>query len=181
MSEKSPFKALWTVQPNQIWASEYPGDPNPEQAAAKLSWLLHLGVCHFLDLTDEGERNARGLTLLPYYGLLHELAARRGVRVRYVRFPIKDLSIPSVSTMREILSTVSEGLRLNERVLVHCLGGRGRSGTVAACWLIEQGRSADEALIEIALRRADAGLSKFPRAPEMACQVEFVRRWRRGG
>lgn len=178
MFQDSPFKAIWPVLPGRLWVSEYPGDLSPERAAEKLSWLLDRRTRRFIDLTEEGERSAQGLALLPYDSLLHQLAAERGVLARYVRFSIKDLSIPSVSTMREILSAVSEGLRLDEGVLVHCLGGRGRSGTVAACWLIEQGMTGEEALAEIARLRATAGLPAIPRAPEMTSQIEFVRRWR---
>jgi protein-tyrosine phosphatase len=43
--------------------------------------------------------------------------------------------------MREILAAIAaaEGI-----VYVHCDEGHGRTGTVAGCWLREQGYSADE-------------------------------------
>jgi len=54
-----------------------------------------------------------------------------------------------------------------EGVVVHCLGGTGRTGTVLACALRELGRSADEAI--------DAVREHRPNWPESPWQEEVVR------
>ena len=54
-----------------------------------------------------------------------------------------------------------------EGVLVHCVGGTGRTGTVLACALRLLGRSADEAVAMVRAHR--------PRWPESPWQEEVVR------
>ncbi len=58
-------------------------------------------------------------------------------------------------------------LRKREGVVVHCVGGTGRTGTVVACALRLLGRSADEAI--------DAVRAHRPRWPESRWQEEVVR------
>jgi hypothetical protein len=52
-------------------------------------------------------------------------------------------------------------------VVVHCVGGTGRTGTVLACALRLLGRAADEAIDAVRVHR--------PRWPESAWQEEVVR------
>ena len=62
---------------------------------------------------------------------------------------------------------VAESVRRGEGVIVHCLGGVGRTGTVLGCALRELGYSADEAVAAIRAHR--------PRWPESPWQEEVVR------
>jgi hypothetical protein len=62
---------------------------------------------------------------------------------------------------------VAEGVRRGEGVIVHCLGGVGRTGTVLGCALRELGYSADEAVAAIRAHR--------PSWPESPWQEELVR------
>jgi protein-tyrosine phosphatase len=54
------------------------------------------------------------------------------------------------------------------KVLVHCRGGLGRAGTVAACLLVEQGVAAGDAMARVRTSR--------PGAIETLAQEAFVRR-----
>jgi hypothetical protein len=54
-----------------------------------------------------------------------------------------------------------------EGVVVHCIGGTGRTGTVLACALRELGRSADEAIASVREHR--------PRWPESPWHEDVVR------
>ncbi|MFA5595171.1 MAG: ADP-ribosylglycohydrolase family protein [Trueperaceae bacterium] len=95
-------------------------------------------------------------------------AARRGLRVHHL--PIVDGAVPTADQTEQVnalVQTVKESLQAGERVVVHCRGGQGRSGTVAALVLCAFGRSADEA---VRLMRAAQ-----PRAVENAGQHEYVR------
>jgi Swiss Army Knife protein, DSP-PTPase phosphatase domain len=62
---------------------------------------------------------------------------------------------------------VAGRVRRGEGVIVHCLGGVGRTGTVLGCALRELGYSADEAVAAIQARR--------PGWPESPWQEEVVR------
>ena len=55
----------------------------------------------------------------------------------------------------ELAATVHRLLAAGERVLIHCHGGRGRSGLVAARLLIDRGMDAPAALATV--RRARRG------------------------
>jgi ADP-ribosyl-[dinitrogen reductase] hydrolase len=93
---------------------------------------------------------------------------RRGIA--WYHLPIRDVSIPN-ATFEERWATVGKELcgrlRNGERVLVHCRGGLGRAGTVAARLLIELGMDPEEAIV--AVRKARPG------AMEVLEQEAYVR------
>jgi len=66
----------------------------------------------------------------------------------------------------ELVTRLSRG----DRVFLHCMGGLGRTGTIAACLLIESGFGAEAAIA--AVRAARRGTI------ETAAQEEFVRAYR---
>ena len=51
--------------------------------------------------------------------------------------PIEDLHLSSLSTLRRIiLPFLQDSYVQNRRVVVHCAGGKGRTGHVLAAWLV---------------------------------------------
>jgi protein-tyrosine phosphatase len=69
--------------------------------------------------------------------------------------------------MRRILQEIREA-RATADVAVACMGGVGRTGTVAACALVEGGMTADEAIATVRVVR-------HPTAVETVEQERFVR------
>ena len=67
----------------------------------------------------------------------------------------------------EAAELVAEHVSRGEGVVVHCVGGTGRTGTVLACTLRRLGRSADEAIATVRQYR--------PHWPESPWQEEVVR------
>ncbi len=59
--------------------------------------------------------------------------------------PIQDYSAPTVEQLYEGLELVRVRSRQGQ-VLIHCQGGCGRTGTVAAAYWISKGLAADEAI-----------------------------------
>jgi protein-tyrosine phosphatase len=99
-----------------------------------------------------------------------EVAAPHGVAVE--RRPLADGTAPaSVTDMRAILGAI-ERARDDGDVAVACMGGVGRTGTVAACALVDAGWGAADAIAEI--RRI-----RHPTAVETAEQVAFVEAYAR--
>lgn len=124
----------------------------------------HHGTRLLVTLTEELEMRKLGISrLLP-------TARRLGLRTLW--FPIPDVSVPrDVEDAAPPVRRIVRAMRRGETVVVHCRGGLGRSGTIAACCLVALGRGAEEA---IALVRAVR-----PGAVEIRAQEAFVTRFAR--
>lgn len=110
-------------------------------------------------LMEKAELEAHGLA-----GLLGEVR-RAGLESLWL--PIHDMGAPaSVEQARTLVERVLERMERQRTVVLHCLGGLGRSGTVAACVLAARGRGPGEALEMV--RRARPG------AVQTDAQEEFV-------
>lgn len=69
-------------------------------------------------------------------------AAAQAAGLRWLHLPIQDLCAPCARFEEEWLTggaEILQRLRAGEKVVVHCRGGLGRAGTVAACLLVETG------------------------------------------
>ena len=90
------------------------------------------------------------------------------------RHPIPDGQPPaSAFEMAEILKEIRDGRRTGN-VAVACMGGVGRTGTVAACALVEGGMTPDEAISTVRAVR-------HPTAVETSDQERFVRSFAASG
>lgn len=87
--------------------------------------------------------------------------------IEYRRSPIPDQGIPEMAEALDLVRWCRASLGRGERVVVSCMGGLGRSGTLAACVLVDAGASPEAA---VALVRAARG----PRAVETAAQEKFI-------
>lgn len=88
---------------------------------------------------------------------LVERAEPYGIAVR--RFPIRDVDAPPVSAMTrflEMIRAVLDDVRAGKAVVIHCLGGRGRSGLVAASCLVALGREPPDAICRVRFARDGA-------------------------
>ena len=166
--------------PNSYWATplllaaEYPGAKLETDAAHRLDLLLAAGIRDFYDLTEAAE------PLEPYEDLLRARAANLGLAaesVRFRRFPIRDVSVPTPKRLAEVLAALEDSAAAGRRAVVHCWGGVGRTGTVVGCHLRQHfGLSGDEALARIAEEWKEVEKShRMPRSPETAEQAAFVR------
>lgn len=92
-------------------------------------------------------------------------AARRA-GLRWVHLPIPDMWVPSRSAARRLVARILRSLEEGEDVVVHCWGGLGRAGTIAACVLVARGEEPRRA---VALVRATR-----PGAVQTEAQEVFV-------
>ena len=97
--------------------------------------------------------------------------AARARGIKWLHLPIVDLNVPDAAFERTWLDagkTVRRALRQGAKVVVHCRGGRGRSGLLAARILVELGMDPETAMSEVRVAN--------PLAIETTVQEEHVRK-----
>lgn len=65
-----------------------------------------------------------------------------------IHFPIMDMSIPTPRACARLCTDLVEQLHARP-VLLHCRGGLGRTGTIAACCLVSLGHGPEAALARV--------------------------------
>ncbi len=159
--------------PGRLGLTIAPGKWRPGLSSASDSLvrddLLHLrdvyGAKVLVTLLEAFEMRKLGIPeLLP-------TARRLGLQTLWL--PIPDVTAPTdlegtTKLVEGIIKAMSEG----ETVVIHCRGGLGRSGTIAACCLVACGRAPEEAIELVRMAR--------PGAVEVHDQEAFVGRFAKG-
>jgi protein tyrosine/serine phosphatase len=145
----APFRNSYWVIPGKFLAGFYPGSEDKEESQQKLRGLLEHGIRHLINLMEPHEINWFGRPFVHYHYETKTIAASMGCEVTFERIPIKDASIPSRSEMGYILERIDRCIQENRSVYVHCLGGRGRTGTVVGCFLARHGLASGEQALRL--------------------------------
>ena len=155
-----PGRIAMTVLPGKQGPSvRYPGRVYRADLEQDLAALSGAGIGRLILLVDDAEL-ARWSD-----SALVERAAVFGVEIR--RHPMTDGFPPSsTGEMDEILRSLMEARSAGD-VAVACMGGVGRTGTVAACALVAAGWEAAAAIARVRERR-------HPMAVETEAQELFV-------
>jgi protein-tyrosine phosphatase/nicotinamidase-related amidase len=109
---------------------------------------------------------------LERYGVGELLSAYDDAGLSTHHLPVMDQSVPTAEEMNRFNAWLEAAVQAGGRVLLHCVGGLGRSGTAAACWLRSRGHDAERSIG--AVREA-----RTARAIESERQVRFVRELQR--
>lgn len=95
---------------------------------------------------------------------------RREVRragLAWIHFPVADMWIPTdADAARKLVARILRALERGDHVVVHCWGGLGRSGTIAAACLVARGAEPEKAIAAVRAAR--------PGAVQTAAQELFV-------
>jgi len=143
-----PYFFTWIDEP-LLAASAEPGGPE------QLAWLRSEGVDILITLTEEPLPR----TWIDSAGLMS------------VHVPVPDMDIPTVDQIDEVLSVIDKAKASKMGVAVHCLAGKGRTGTVLAAYFVRQGLTADEAIRKVRDLR--------PGSVEVVEQEEAIRAYER--
>jgi atypical dual specificity phosphatase len=141
------------------WWIEEPillGSSNPTNR--ELEDLYREGFRTIISLLDENEQT-------PYYDIVGIEA--KGFK-RY-SIPLQDFTAPALADFKKFMEIVINSLK-EGKVLVHCQGGIGRTGTMAAAYWIKKGLSANEAIKKI--RNSMPGAVETPEQEEGLLELE---------
>ena len=169
INNRRPIENSYEVT-NNIYAGEYPRNKDEDSSYVKMKQFESFGITHFVDLTEAGE-------LQPYGHLLYNGA-------KYLRFPIKDESIPqSTEIVRGLIAKITKAIKDNPKakVYIHCWGGVGRTGLVVGCLLGELYKQGyDETLKRLEQLFAVCPKSAKRHTPETAEQHKFIANYIQG-
>jgi protein-tyrosine phosphatase/nicotinamidase-related amidase/aminoglycoside phosphotransferase (APT) family kinase protein len=126
---------------------------------ADLAQLRAEGVTRLLCLLTDSELGWAGVPDLGPRALAAGLT--------YRRLPVPDQGTPDIADAIDLVRWCREGTERGEAVVVTCMGGLGRSGTIAACFLVAGGMPAEAAIAAVRTARG-------PRALETITQEDYV-------
>jgi atypical dual specificity phosphatase len=144
-----PYFFTWVDEP-LLAASAEPGGPE------QLAWLRSQGVDILITLTEEPLPR----TWVDAAGLMS------------VHVPVPDMDIPSVEQIEKVLGVIDKAKSSNMGVAIHCLAGKGRTGTVLAAYFVQQGLTARDAIRRVRDLR--------PGSIEVTEQEDAIREFERG-
>ena len=121
-----PYFFSWVDEPLLAACAEPAG---PEQ----LAWLRGEGIDILVTLTEEQVPR----TWIDAAGLL-------GVHV-----PVADMDVPTPAQIDQVLAVIDRAKSAGMGVALHCLAGRGRTGTLLAAYFVHQGMTAREAIHKV--------------------------------
>jgi len=119
----------------------------------------------------------------PYAARANKLAVPGRGKVTFVHEPIQDLGLPSTPQLERLLGHLVAAIASGVVVYLHCWGGRGRTGLVAACLLrrLFPERDARTCLDLVqagySSRRDRRDVGQLALSPQTEEQRDFVRMW----
>lgn len=139
---------------NFSWMADGLAGSGRPMSRAEFDWIRAQGVAAVISMTED------------------PLPADWTAGVRYLHLPTPDLTPPRQEDIRRAVEFARERISEGKPVMVHCAAGRGRAGTILACYLVSHaGLSADDAVAEVRAKR--------PGSIEVPEQREAVREWAR--
>jgi protein-tyrosine phosphatase len=133
------------------------GSCNP--TTAQLEKLYQEGFRTIISLLNEKQQP-------PWY----DIKRIKAIGFKRYSIPIKDGTAPALAKFKQFIEIVKKASATG-KVLVHCQGGSGRTGTVAAAYWIHKGLSAREAIKKV--REANPTAVENPKQEKSLLKLEL--------
>lgn len=168
-----PFPGCYWLLPGKLLAGELPVASGPQLLTQKIEALLDVGIQVFINLIQEKR--------FEYGEILQNVADRRGKEIEYIKYPIKDMYVPSISVVKEILNTIDQRIDANKPVYFHCYIGVGRTGVIAGCWLARHNQIKEKGVLDLLwkIRKEQDHKINYD-SPQSYEQIKMVRNWKLG-
>lgn len=144
MSNETHISKLWNVLPNKLYGMSAPEEKDLEN-------LTQAGIKSIVCLLEDNS-NIKNYKTNGFESLW---------------LPVADNEAPTFEQVEKLVKFIDEQNQKNNSVAIHCQGGRGRTGTLIASYLISKG-----ATFEDAMNRID---EKQPSAIKKEFQINFLR------
>lgn len=134
-----------------LWLSRSPGSRGRHRDV-DLEVFVEANVTHVICLQEEHEFSR----FEPPETVEDRRRAVSGLGMRFTHEPIEDFEAPALEQAVRLVDSIREELAAGERIVVHCMAGLGRAGTIAACVLVAEGLSAVDAIATVRFFRFGA-------------------------
>lgn len=104
------FRA-YAIIPGALYAGEIPSSINDDELERKIQTLYELGVTHIVNLTEVNETNFKAIPLRQYAQYAEAYYEQKGREVTCLRYPIRDLDIPTITQMRTTIEALNSILK----------------------------------------------------------------------
>jgi protein-tyrosine phosphatase/rubrerythrin/nicotinamidase-related amidase len=167
LAARGPLRIDWMdaelTGKGRLGISILPGRRDRDRSMAEdMSAIRKQGATHVITLLTSNE--------FEYYGVEDLMASFKNNGLITRQSPMLDGGATSITEMDELAEWVRANLENGAHIMVHCVGGLGRSGLVAAGYLISQGENATQAIRNVRKFRS-------PKAVETKAQEKFLKRF----
>lgn len=125
------------------------------------SWLIKneiAGMARPDSISNDFEilkyNNVEAIVSLTETSLDKSLVVKFGFVVKHI--PVKDFSAPRLEQIEEFLEFADRVRIAGMKLVVHCDGGMGRTGTMLACYLVNKGIDAAKAIETVRRKRPNS-------------------------
>lgn len=133
MDNNSHISKLWNVLPNKLY-----GMPAPEEK----------------DLQNLSDKGVKSIVCLLEDNSNIETYNTNGFESLWL--PVADNEAPTFEQVEKLVWFIDEQNQKNNPVAIHCQGGKGRTGTLIASYLIAKGASYEDAMNQIEVNQPNA-------------------------
>ena len=138
MDDKTHISKLWNVLPNKLY-----GMPAPKKE----------------DLEDLNKAGIKSIICLLEDNSNIETYNKNGFESLWL--PVTDDKAPIFEQVEKLVDFIENQNKKNNPVAIHCQGGKGRTGTLIASYLIAKGASYEDAMNQIEINQPNAIKKEF--------------------